>query len=392
MWTGNGGMGTATSSYSVGAAGLGDDVHNRTGDGGSGTQSRRHSVSVLQPRQISAGFNVRQRQEPPSPLSAMSERPPSGFGSGSGRSEGAMFSGGELARSLNMLSLNNLDGQDDSRPCQPSSVLTYAPHHRSSLDALRLPQHMVSSNTDASSTSSLGAPGDDVPGEYGGVGRRLASHSSSSAVNPHDTTTAKLRLVRRGALRAYMLAVDGSAHELVRRRGRPYYWREIDLLCNGVMAWEFGSIISCRMVFKFTQFLGLLFLGTMFHGTLLADIFSLYAAVVLLMMSIVGRPVKWVLSCESIIYLALYCATGNLVEIIGRSGDILQAVKENPNVDMSNGAIYVLPCCYWYSLAEPIPLLSHHAVLFRRRVEGKDGDHEDSSDAGVTDSPQFQVF
>ena len=191
MWTGNGGMGTAASSYSgVGAAGLGDDVHNG-GGGGSGTQSRRHSVSVLQPRRISVGFNVQQRQEPPSPLSATSERPPSGFGSGSGRSGGAMFSDEELAGSLNMLSLNNLDGQDDLRsrrpprvsgPSQPSSLPTYAPHHRSSLDALRLPQHMVSSNAGASSpTSSLGAPGDDIPGEYGGVGRRLASHSSSSA-------------------------------------------------------------------------------------------------------------------------------------------------------------------------------------------------------------------
>ena len=189
MWGGNGGIGTAANSYS-GAGGLGDDVHN---GGGSGTQSRRHSVSVLQPRRISVGFNIgnasQQRQEPPSPLSTTSERPPSGFGGR--RTGGAVFSDDELAGSLNMLSLNNLDGQDDFRPrrpprvsgpSQPSSLPTYAPHHRGSLDALRLPQHMVTNNAGASSpTSSLGAPGDEIASEFGRAGRRLASRSSSSA-------------------------------------------------------------------------------------------------------------------------------------------------------------------------------------------------------------------
>jgi hypothetical protein len=207
MWAGNGGMGTAASSYSgVGGGGLGDDPMHLHNGGGSGTTSRRHSVSVLQPRRISVGFNIgsaaaQQQQEPPSPLSTTSERPPSGFGSGSARSGGAMFSDEELAGSLNMLSLNNLDGQEDFRsrrpsrvsgPSQPSSLPTYAPHHRGSpLDTLRLPQHMVNTNAGASSpTSSLGAPGDDIAGDYGRAERRLASRSSSSARYSDSETSA----------------------------------------------------------------------------------------------------------------------------------------------------------------------------------------------------------
>lgn len=209
MWAGNGGMGTVASSYSGIGGGLGDDPMHIHNGGGSGTTSRRHSVSVLQPRRISVGFNIgsaaqrqqQQQQEPPSPLSTTSERTPSGFGSGSVRSGGAMFSDEELAGSLNMLSLNNLDGREDFRsrpqprvsgPSQPSSLPNYAPHHRGSpLDTLRLPQHMVNNNPGASSpTSSLGAPGDDITGDFGRAERRLASRSSSSTRYSDGETSA----------------------------------------------------------------------------------------------------------------------------------------------------------------------------------------------------------
>ncbi|KAF8330349.1 PSP1 C-terminal conserved region-domain-containing protein [Cantharellus anzutake] len=119
----------------------GSGISGREDGGGSGATSRRHSVSVVQPRRgISVGFNAG-GLDSGSPKSALSELPDGGFGSirngggigsygGGGR--GLMFSDDELASSLNTLNLN-LEHEPSRTPrvmgpSQPSSLPTYAPH------------------------------------------------------------------------------------------------------------------------------------------------------------------------------------------------------------------------------------------------------------------------
>ena len=117
----------------------GSGLGGREDGGGSGATSRRHSVSVVQPRRgVSVGFNAG-GLESGSPKSALSEFPDGGFGSirnggvasyGGGR--GLMFSDDELAGSLNSLNLN-LENEPSRTPrvmgpSQPSSLPNYAPH------------------------------------------------------------------------------------------------------------------------------------------------------------------------------------------------------------------------------------------------------------------------
>ncbi|KAG2001918.1 hypothetical protein CC2G_004901 [Coprinopsis cinerea AmutBmut pab1-1] len=99
------------------------------GGGGSGTTSRRHSVSVVQPRRGNiVGFNA-PGSDSPEDLTAT--RPT--FGSGFGRS-GLMLDDDDLASDLGMLNINAKEPPSSSShhpPSQPSSLPIYAPLSRS---------------------------------------------------------------------------------------------------------------------------------------------------------------------------------------------------------------------------------------------------------------------
>ena len=107
----------------------GTSMHDTTNGGGSGTTSRRHSVSVVQPRRGVVGFNA-------PGLSADDEpsRPIQFFGqSGHG---GLLLSDEDLADDLNLLSLGKdgpgpVSSSSGLPPSQPSSLPIYAPHGRS---------------------------------------------------------------------------------------------------------------------------------------------------------------------------------------------------------------------------------------------------------------------
>ncbi|KAJ3509936.1 hypothetical protein NLJ89_g4955 [Agrocybe chaxingu] len=97
------------------------------GGGGSGTTSRRHSVSVVQPRRGNVvGFNA--------PGTDVDEPPRANFQSAySGRS-GLMLSDDDLASDLGLLNINPNDPPQPSLqhpPSQPSSLPIYAPLSRS---------------------------------------------------------------------------------------------------------------------------------------------------------------------------------------------------------------------------------------------------------------------
>jgi hypothetical protein len=100
------------------------------GGGGSGTTSRRHSVSVVQPRGRGTvvGFNApgNDGEEPNTRTSAFQQS----FGRG-----GLMLSDDDLASDLGMLNLNSRDGPGPVSsvhpPSQPTSLPIYAPLSRS---------------------------------------------------------------------------------------------------------------------------------------------------------------------------------------------------------------------------------------------------------------------
>ncbi|KAI0044901.1 PSP1-domain-containing protein [Auriscalpium vulgare] len=100
------------------------------GGGGSGTTSRRHSVSVVQPRRGIVGFNAPgvggDAPDEPTRPSVFSQ---SSFGRG-----GLMLSDEDLADDLGLLNLGK-DGPGPVTsimpPSQPSSLPIYAPHSRS---------------------------------------------------------------------------------------------------------------------------------------------------------------------------------------------------------------------------------------------------------------------
>lgn len=97
------------------------------GGGGSGTTSRRHSVSVVQPRRGNiVGFNAPGNDGPDEPTrSGFSQ---SAFGRG-----GLMLSDDDLASDLGLLNLNAHESSSSSQlpPSQPSSLPIYAPLSRS---------------------------------------------------------------------------------------------------------------------------------------------------------------------------------------------------------------------------------------------------------------------
>ncbi|KAI0638944.1 PSP1-domain-containing protein [Trametes polyzona] len=99
------------------------------GGGGSGTTSRRHSVSVVQPRRPIVGFNA-----PAADLQEDNVRPGSFHHSTSyGGGGGLMLTDEDLASTLGMMNLNESSGPMTSiqPPSQPSSLPIYAPLSRS---------------------------------------------------------------------------------------------------------------------------------------------------------------------------------------------------------------------------------------------------------------------
>lgn len=109
------------------------------GGGGSGTTSRRHSVSVVQPRRGTiVGFNApgNDGEEVAAPRSATFQSQTFGRG-------GLMLSDDDLAADLGMLNINLNDGpgpvtSSNHPPSQPTSLPIYAPLSRSPPSADRL--------------------------------------------------------------------------------------------------------------------------------------------------------------------------------------------------------------------------------------------------------------
>ncbi|TFY75677.1 hypothetical protein EWM64_g8334, partial [Hericium alpestre] len=147
------------------------------GGGGSGTTSRRHSVSVVQPRRGIVGFNAPglDTDEPTRPIIF----PGSSYGRG-----GLLLTDEDLASDLNLMSLSR-DGpgpttSSNMPPSQPSSLPIYAPLSRSPPTAGRLspyqPLNLSIPGGSFSSRQAFGSPSE------GGV-----SSGESSAFNqPQD--------------------------------------------------------------------------------------------------------------------------------------------------------------------------------------------------------------
>jgi hypothetical protein len=110
----------------------GTGMHDNTNGGGSGTTSRRHSVSVVQPRRGIIGFSapgVGADDEP-------TRTPGQFFGQSSLGRGGLLLSDEDLADDLNLLSLGKdgpgpVSSSSGLPPSQPSSLPIYAPLSRS---------------------------------------------------------------------------------------------------------------------------------------------------------------------------------------------------------------------------------------------------------------------
>ncbi|KAL1741439.1 PSP1 C-terminal conserved region-domain-containing protein [Schizophyllum fasciatum] len=96
------------------------------GGGGSGTTSRRHSVSVVQPRRGNiVGFNAPGASDGPDDV-------PRSFAAGGGFGGGLMLSDDDLAADLGMLNLSNEPPKASQQPpSQPASLPVYTPLSRS---------------------------------------------------------------------------------------------------------------------------------------------------------------------------------------------------------------------------------------------------------------------
>ena len=110
----------------------GTGMHDSTNGGGSGTTSRRHSVSVVQPRRGIVGFNAPGASADDEPT----RTPGQFFGQSSIGRGGLLLSDEDLAGDLNLLSLGKdgpgpVSSSSGLPPSQPSSLPIYAPLSRS---------------------------------------------------------------------------------------------------------------------------------------------------------------------------------------------------------------------------------------------------------------------
>ncbi|KAI0960995.1 hypothetical protein AcV7_000219 [Taiwanofungus camphoratus] len=133
------------------------------GGGGSGTTSRRHSVSVVQPRRPTiVGFNAPGGDGPEE-----SSRPGPFHSASFAGGGGLLLTDDDLASDLNMLSLNLRDDARSSAmhpPSQPSSLPIYAPLSRSPPSADRVSPyqalHLNIPGNSFANRQSVGSPSD----------------------------------------------------------------------------------------------------------------------------------------------------------------------------------------------------------------------------------------
>ncbi|KDQ52970.1 hypothetical protein JAAARDRAFT_197763 [Jaapia argillacea MUCL 33604] len=145
------------------------------GGGGSGTTSRRHSVSVVQPRRGIVGFSA------PGGDGEEGIRPNMQHSfSSSGSGGGLLLTDDDLASSLNMLNLNNGPGPSSSQhppPSQPSSLPIYAPLSRNASSSDRMSPYQplnlnIPSGTSFSSRQNIRSPSESG---YSGGGSPVRS-------------------------------------------------------------------------------------------------------------------------------------------------------------------------------------------------------------------------
>ncbi|KAG6371527.1 PSP1 C-terminal conserved region-domain-containing protein [Boletus reticuloceps] len=144
-------------------AGMNPPKDESGGGGGSGTTSRRHSVSVVQPRRPIVGFNA-----PGNDPQDESSRPNVFHGQTFGGRGGLMLSDDDLAADLNSLSVKDGPGPSSSThpPSQPSSLPIYAPMSRSPPSSDRVSPYkpmnlnIPSGTSFASTRQHFGSPSD----------------------------------------------------------------------------------------------------------------------------------------------------------------------------------------------------------------------------------------
>jgi hypothetical protein len=110
----------------------GNGIHEHPNGGGSGTTSRRHSVSVVQPRRGIVGFSAPGVSADDEPTNSSGQF----FGQSSLGRGGLLLSDEDLASDLNLLSLGKdgpgpVSSSSAFPPSQPSSLPIYAPLSRS---------------------------------------------------------------------------------------------------------------------------------------------------------------------------------------------------------------------------------------------------------------------
>lgn len=146
--------------------------------GESGTTSRRHSVSVVQPRRGIVGFNAPENQD-----DHRSGQPYyGGAGSGGASAGGLAISDDELAGLTgSMLNISSLPSRNELPPSQPSSLPIYAPLSRpsvsaSDMDSLSvhppgehsgIPRHMLRSPSESNQSASSGGGSGSSPSRTG---------------------------------------------------------------------------------------------------------------------------------------------------------------------------------------------------------------------------------
>lgn len=158
--------------------------------GESGTTSRRHSVSIVQPRRGIIGFNAPEHQDDHRGGQSYNY---GGASAGSASAGGLAISDDELAGlTSSMLNLNSFSSSNEMPPSQPSSLPIYAPLSRPSAssssdmenlsvhlpgDHSGIPRHMLRSPSESNQSASSGGGSNSSP-------TRTAEHSLSP--HPQD--------------------------------------------------------------------------------------------------------------------------------------------------------------------------------------------------------------
>ncbi|THH12853.1 hypothetical protein EW146_g7307 [Bondarzewia mesenterica] len=180
------------------------------GGGGSGTTSRRHSVSVVQPRRGIVGFNAPGVE---SPEETSRPFPQSSYGRG-----GLLLSDEDLADDLGLLNINAKEGpgpvSSKLPPSQPSSLPIYAPLSRSPPSAdrvspyqplnLSIPSGSYSSRTARGSPSDHSSPSLDFQQhEYRGGQQNQASNLTARFIPGQGIQYLSTQALNEGLISSY---------------------------------------------------------------------------------------------------------------------------------------------------------------------------------------------